>query len=155
MPRRDDIKKVMIIGSGPIVIGQACEFDYSGTQMRAVGEVMSIGKTYKEALQKSIRSLEIGRYGLGFAKDFYKKPLSELMNLLTEPSSERQFIMYEALRKGASVEDLYNKVAKRLIRSTSHERKLYSERPISAARGPWGRPYPLNSMVNRSLLFGV
>ena len=32
MPRRDDIKKVMIIGSGPIVIGQACEFDYSGTQ---------------------------------------------------------------------------------------------------------------------------
>ena len=32
MPRRDDIQKVMIIGSGPIVIGQACEFDYSGTQ---------------------------------------------------------------------------------------------------------------------------
>jgi carbamoyl-phosphate synthase large subunit len=32
MPKRDDIKKVMIIGSGPIVIGQACEFDYSGTQ---------------------------------------------------------------------------------------------------------------------------
>ncbi len=32
MPRRNDIRKVMIIGSGPIVIGQACEFDYSGTQ---------------------------------------------------------------------------------------------------------------------------
>ncbi|MEI6501912.1 MAG: hypothetical protein WCP21_12900, partial [Armatimonadota bacterium] len=32
MPRRDDIKKVLLIGSGPIVIGQACEFDYSGTQ---------------------------------------------------------------------------------------------------------------------------
>ena len=32
MPKRDDIKKIMIIGSGPIVIGQACEFDYSGTQ---------------------------------------------------------------------------------------------------------------------------
>jgi carbamoyl-phosphate synthase large subunit len=41
-----------------------------GTQMRAVGEVMSIGKTYKEAFQKAIRSLEINRYGLGFAKDF-------------------------------------------------------------------------------------
>ncbi len=38
--------------------------------MRAVGEVMAIGKTYKEALQKSVRSLEIGRYGLGFARDF-------------------------------------------------------------------------------------
>ncbi len=49
--------------------------DKLGTQMRAVGEVMSIGKTYKEAFQKSIRSLEIGRYGLGFAKDFNKKPL--------------------------------------------------------------------------------
>ena len=83
--------------------------DKLGTQMKAVGEVMSIGKTYKEAFQKSIRSLEIGRYGLGFAKDFYKKPLEELLNLLNEPSSERQFIMYEALRQGASVEALYAK----------------------------------------------
>jgi carbamoyl-phosphate synthase large subunit len=74
--------------------------DKLGTQMRAVGEVMSIGKNYKEAFQKAIRSLEIGRYGLGFAKDFYKKPLGELMDLLSEPSSERQFMMYEALRKG-------------------------------------------------------
>ena len=77
--------------------------------MLAVGEVMSIGKNYKEALQKAIRSLEIGRYGLGFAKDFNKKPLDELMNMLTHPSSERQFIMYEALRKGADIEDLHRK----------------------------------------------
>ena len=83
--------------------------DRLGTQMRAVGEVMSIGKTYKEAFQKSIRSLETGRYGLGFAKDFHKKSLNELMDLLAEPSSERQFIMYEALRKGASVDALYEK----------------------------------------------
>src|SRR5512140_20328 len=81
--------------------------DKLGTQMRAVGEVMSIGKTYKEALQKSIRSLEIGRYGLGFAKDFHGKSLPELLARLGEPSSERQFIMYEALRKGATVEQLY------------------------------------------------
>ena len=80
--------------------------DRLGTQMRAVGEVMSIGKTYKEALQKAVRSLEIGRYGLGFAKDFNKKTLAELTDMLKEPSSERQFIMYEALRKGASIEDL-------------------------------------------------
>jgi carbamoyl-phosphate synthase large subunit len=83
--------------------------DRLGTQMRAVGEVMSIGKTYKEALQKSIRSLEIGRCGLGFAKDFNKKSLKELMELLSEPSSERQFIMYEAVRKGASAEELHEK----------------------------------------------
>jgi carbamoyl-phosphate synthase large subunit len=83
--------------------------DKLGTQMRAVGEVMSIGKTYKEAFQKSIRSLEINRYGLGFAKDFYLKTLDELMEMLVSPTSERQFVMYEALRKGASVEDLYEK----------------------------------------------
>ncbi|HUS47645.1 MAG TPA: carbamoyl-phosphate synthase large subunit [Phycisphaerae bacterium] len=81
--------------------------DKLGTQMRAVGEVMSIGKTYKEAFQKSIRSLEIGRYGLGFAKDFNRKSLDELLIMLRHPTSERQFIMYEALRKGASIEKLY------------------------------------------------
>lgn len=80
--------------------------DKLGTQMRAVGEVMSIGKNYKEALQKSIRSLEIGRYGLGFAKNFNKLSLNELMELLVEPSSERQFIMYEAIRKGADINEL-------------------------------------------------
>jgi carbamoyl-phosphate synthase large subunit len=83
--------------------------DKLGTQMQAVGEVMSIGKNYKEALQKAIRSLEIGRYGLGFAKDFHKKSLGELMALLSHPSSERQFIMYEALRKGADPLELSNR----------------------------------------------
>ncbi|AGL00268.1 carbamoyl-phosphate synthase large subunit [Desulfoscipio gibsoniae] len=81
--------------------------DKLGTQMRAVGEVMSIGKNYKEALQKAIRSLETGRYGLGFAKEFNQRSLEELMLLLAEPTSERQFIMYEALRKGANVDQLY------------------------------------------------
>ncbi|MCJ7515722.1 MAG: carbamoyl-phosphate synthase large subunit, partial [Dehalococcoidia bacterium] len=83
--------------------------DKLGTQMRAVGEVMSIGKNYKEALQKSVRSLENGRYGFGFAKDFHKKPLDDLMAMLNEATSERQFIMYEALRKGADVQKLYEK----------------------------------------------
>ena len=81
--------------------------DKLGTQMRAVGEVMSIGKTYKEAFQKAIRSLENGRFGLGFAKNYHDMELKELMALLREPSSERQFIMYEALRKGATIEALY------------------------------------------------
>ncbi|MRR15325.1 MAG: carbamoyl-phosphate synthase large subunit [Deltaproteobacteria bacterium] len=83
--------------------------DKLGTQMRAVGEVMSIGKTYKEAFQKAIRSLEKKRYGLGFVKDFNSRTLDELMEMLGEPSSERQFIMYEALRKGAAVDVLHAK----------------------------------------------
>ena len=81
--------------------------DKLGTQMRAVGEVMSIGKTYKEAFQKAIRSLETGRYGLGFAKDFNSKTKEQLLDMLRIPTSERQFIMYEALRKGATIEEIY------------------------------------------------
>ena len=81
--------------------------DKLGTQMRAVGEVMSIGKTYKEAFQKAIRSLEQGRYGLGFAKDFNGKSKDELLSMLIYPTSERQFIMYEALRAGATVDELF------------------------------------------------
>ena len=80
--------------------------DKLGTQMRAVGEVMSIGKTYKEAFQKAIRSLENGRYGLGFASNFHSMSKDELIKLLYTPSSNRQFILYEALRKGATVEEL-------------------------------------------------
>ena len=75
--------------------------------MRAVGEVMSIGKTYKEAFQKAIRSLETGRYGLGFAKNFHEQTKEQLLDQLKYPSSERQFIMYEALRKGATIEELH------------------------------------------------
>jgi carbamoyl-phosphate synthase large subunit len=81
--------------------------DKLGTQMRAVGEVMSIGKNYKEAFLKAIRSLENGRCGLGFAKDFNQLTLEELMKMLKEPTSERQWIMYEALRKGADLDELF------------------------------------------------
>ena len=85
--------------------------DVLGTQMRAVGEVMSIGKTYKEAFLKAMRSLENGQPGLGFAKHFNSMSLQELMDLLNKPTSQRQFIMYEALRKGATVDDLFKKTA--------------------------------------------
>lgn len=82
--------------------------DKLGTQMKAVGEVMSIGKNYKEALQKAVRSLENGRYGLGFAKTFNSLSLEELLAMLREPSSERQFILYEAMRKGATNDQLFD-----------------------------------------------
>ncbi|MBQ4068368.1 MAG: carbamoyl-phosphate synthase large subunit [Lachnospiraceae bacterium] len=81
--------------------------DKLGTQMRAVGEVMSIGKTYKEAFQKAIRSLETGRYGLGHAKNFDELTKEELLSQLITPSSERHFIMYEALRKGATIDEIF------------------------------------------------
>ena len=82
--------------------------DKLGTQMRAVGEVMSIGKNYKEAFQKAIRSLETGRYGLGHAKDFDTLSKDDLLKKLITPSSERHFVMYEALRKGATVDEIHD-----------------------------------------------
>lgn len=81
--------------------------DKLGTQMRAVGEVMSIGKNFKEAFQKAIRSLENGRYGLGYAKNFDELTKEDLLKKIATPSSERYFMIYEALRKGASVEEIH------------------------------------------------
>ncbi|MBQ3402391.1 MAG: carbamoyl-phosphate synthase large subunit [Synergistaceae bacterium] len=82
--------------------------DKLGTQMRAVGEVMSIGKNFREAVQKAIRSLEKDRYGLGFAKNFHELTKDELLKMLAYPTSERYFVIYEALRKGATVEEIHN-----------------------------------------------
>ncbi|MBR0192506.1 MAG: carbamoyl-phosphate synthase large subunit [Thermoguttaceae bacterium] len=83
--------------------------DKLGTQMRAVGEVMSIGKNFKEAMQKAVRSLEKGRMGLGFVKDFHKLSGEELFRRLSTPNSERYFQIYEALRKGITVDQIYDK----------------------------------------------
>ena len=80
--------------------------DSLGTSMKAVGEVMAIGKTFKETFQKAIRGLENGRAGLGFAKDFNKKSADELCDMLKVASSERYFLLYEAIRKGVSIEKL-------------------------------------------------
>ena len=80
--------------------------DSLGTSMKAVGEVMSIGKTFKETFQKAIRGLENGRPGLGFAKDFNKKSADELCEMLKVASSERYFQLYEAIRKGVTLEKL-------------------------------------------------
>ena len=81
--------------------------DKLGTQMRAVGEVMSIGKNFREALQKAVRSLEKDRYGLGHVKNFNSLTKSELLKMLEYPTSERYFVMYEALRKGATVDEIH------------------------------------------------
>jgi len=81
--------------------------DKLGTQMKAVGEVMSIGRTFKEAFQKAVRSLEISRSGLGFAKDFNELSAEELLQFISVPNSDRFFAIYEALRKGLSVDDIH------------------------------------------------
>ncbi len=109
--------------------------DKLGTQMRAVGEVMSIGKTFKEAFQKAIRSLETGRYGLGHAKDFDRRSKEELLKLLITPSSERYFIIYEALRKGASVEEIHEITKVKHYFLTQMQELVQEEEALAACKG--------------------
>ena len=109
--------------------------DKLGTQMRAVGEVMSIGKTYKEAFQKAIRSLETGRYGLGHADNFDSLSKEELLRRLGTPSSERHFLMYEALRKGASVEELHEITKVKAYFIEQMKELVSEEEALLAAKG--------------------
>ncbi|MEE1078800.1 MAG: carbamoyl-phosphate synthase large subunit [Agathobacter sp.] len=109
--------------------------DKLGTQMRAVGEVMSIGKTYKEAFQKAIRSLETGRYGLGHAKNFDSLTKKELLDKLLVPSSERHFIMYEALRKGATVEEIFERTKVKAYFIEQMKELVEEEEALLACKG--------------------
>ena len=77
------------------------------TRMKSVGEVMAIGRTFKEALQKSIRSLEIDRYGLG--SDGVNDIEEELLNdRLSIPNQDRVFYIKFALEVGRTVEDIFS-----------------------------------------------
>ena len=109
--------------------------DKLGTQMRAVGEVMSIGKTYKEAFQKAIRSLETGRYGLGGVKNFKELSKEQLLNMLATPSSERHFIMYEAIRKGATVEEIHDITAVKAYFIEQMKELVDEENALIACKG--------------------
>ena len=150
--------------------------DKLGTQMRAVGEVMSIGKTYKEAFQKAIRSLETGRYGLGGAKNFAELSKEQLLNMLGTASSERHFVMYEALRKGATVDEIHSITAvkkyfieqmKELVEEEEALKKCYGSLPsdealISAKKNGFSDKYlsiilgiPEDDVRNRRIALGV
>ena len=109
--------------------------DKLGTQMRAVGEVMSIGKNFKEAFQKAIRSLENGRYGLGHAKNFDTLSKEELCKKLVTPSSERYFLIYEALRKGASVDELFELTHVKREFLTAMKELVEEEEALLACKG--------------------
>jgi carbamoyl-phosphate synthase large subunit len=83
--------------------------DILTTAMKSVGETMAIGRTFKEAFQKGVRSLEIGRLGFGNdGKDTLNSmDETELEEKLVNPNSNRIFCLYEALRRGRSIDDLY------------------------------------------------
>jgi len=109
--------------------------DKLGTQMKAVGEVMSIGKTYKETFQKAIRGLERGRCGLGFVKDFHERSLDELLKMLSVPNSERHFQMYEALRKGATDDQIFKRTGVKAYFVQQMRELVEEEEQILAHKG--------------------
>ena len=109
--------------------------DHLGTQMRAVGEVMSIGKTFKETFQKAIRALEKGRAGLGFAKNFHELSLDELLKKLAVANSERYFQLYEALRKGATDEQIFKLTGIKAYFVQQMRELVQEEEKILAYRG--------------------
>ncbi len=81
------------------------------TQMKSVGEAMAIGRTFKESLQKGIRSLEIDRFGLGAdgkGVHYDQMPAEELKRQLLLPHPDRLFQLRSAMRAGISVEELYD-----------------------------------------------
>ena len=77
-----------------------------GTQMKSVGEVMSLGRSFQEALQKAVRSLEEGHRGLSGALEG-KLDLGRLKEHLLIPGPQRIFWIYHALKAGHSVEELH------------------------------------------------
>ena len=79
------------------------------TQMRAVGEVMAIGRTFIESFQKALRSLETGRFGWGFdGKDITMKDMNSIEAALRRPTPNRIFFVKNAFEAGMSVDEIYN-----------------------------------------------
>ncbi|MDX2024257.1 MAG: carbamoyl-phosphate synthase large subunit [Deltaproteobacteria bacterium] len=83
-----------------------------GPQMKSVGEVMAMGRTFKESLGKALRSLEIGRWGFDYSKDNEPMPsLEELKRSISTPGPDRLWLLAEALRLGLSVDEAHQLTA--------------------------------------------
>jgi carbamoyl-phosphate synthase large subunit len=78
--------------------------DEIGMQMKSVGEVMAIGRTFKESLQKAIRSLEMDYYGL---EDTEESDISKIIDKIVHPNSKRLFYIAKAMRMGMSIDEIY------------------------------------------------
>jgi len=79
-----------------------------GTQMKSVGEVMAIGRTFEEALQKAVRMLDIGKIGLVANNDDDEpEPLEAIKDCLKNPTDERLFKIVKAMKMGMSIREIY------------------------------------------------
>ncbi len=119
-----------------------------GTQMQSVGEVMAIGRTFPESLQKALRSLETGRMGLNcdpaeVVAD--RGTVDELVHAAATPTPERIFLVEAALRKGASVERLHDTTGidpwflDQMLAITEGRAELADRTPNELTRTEWRR----------------
>src|ERR1700687_1501002 len=114
--------------------------DELGPQMKSVGEAMAIGRTFKESLQKALRSLEIGSYGLEsrLSERTGAQALAEIRARVAVPSSHRLYYLADALRLGITVDEVYelSKIDRRVIDAVqdlvSVEKRVASE-PLGEA----------------------
>src|SRR6202163_937787 len=108
------------------------------TQMKSVGEAMAIGRTFKEALQKALRSLETGRFGLCGDGNEKRVDLETLRLKLAIPNAERIFYLAQAFEQGASIDEVYDltKIDKwflQNIRQIVEEARVLGRAPVSGA----------------------
>src|SRR5262249_30658342 len=108
-----------------------------GTSMKSVGEAMAIGRTFKEAIQKALRSLEIGRAGLTTIKP--APDMAELEKRLRRPAPEQIFYVRHALERGLSIEKVHELTSVdpwflRQIRELVDFEKELSKGPLDARR---------------------
>ncbi|MEZ4526222.1 MAG: carbamoyl-phosphate synthase large subunit [Desulfobacterales bacterium] len=109
--------------------------DRLGIRMQSAGEVIGMGCSFAEALQKAVRSLDGNRGGLGFAGEWQEETADDLLNLLGKPSSQRMFILYEALRKGADAAAIHEKTRIRPLFVSQIRQMLDLEEEILRAKG--------------------
>ena len=134
------------------------------TQMKSVGEVMSIGRTFKESLQKALRSLEIGSYGL----EDVSSDISQIKTMLKAPNAERIWFIAQALREGMSVPEIYEITSVDPWFLHNLKQIIDMEKEIQDSRGQGGEessnktrhpfeslnPRPLESLLLRAKRYG-
>jgi carbamoyl-phosphate synthase large subunit len=143
------------------------------TQMKSVGEVMSIGRTFKESLQKALRSLEISSYGL----EEVSSDMSQIRTKLKLPNAERIWYIAQALREGMSIHEIYETTfidpwfLHNLKQIVEMEKEIQGSRVLASGESLWRQEFkdsrgetrpaiepvnhrPLESLILRAKRYG-
>ncbi|MBU4305289.1 MAG: carbamoyl-phosphate synthase large subunit [Candidatus Omnitrophica bacterium] len=126
--------------------------DILGISMKSVGETMAIGRTFKEALQKGLRGLEIGHNGLDNKRNYTEIDEEKIMQRLKEPNASRIFYIKYALQKGMSIEEISAITRIDIWFLKNMEDILLLEKEISRCKARRGKKKKNNSGLEEELL---